>query len=135
MFDLLSSVINPIVGKFVNLIPDTNARAKAQEELEKELLIAIMQSSKDQAEINKIEASNSNLFIAGARPFILWICAFALCWEYLLLPISSYFIAFFMTIPPLPTLNSEGLFNLMIGMLGLSTLRTYEKRNDVQGNH
>lgn len=128
MFDLLSSVISPIVGKFVNLIPDPNARAKAQEEFEKELLVAIMQSSKDQAEINKIEAGNSSVFVAGWRPFIGWVCGVAILWSFLLQPILVWVLTVIgHSGQSLPNINSDGLFQLVLAMLGMGGLRTFEK--------
>lgn len=74
-----------------------------------------------QAVINQAEASNKNIFVAGWRPACGWICAFALAFEYLLRPIAVSFGAH------IPDINSGELMTLLLGMLGLGGLRTYDK--------
>ena len=83
-----------------------------------------------QTDINKVEASSSSLFVSGWRPAIGWVCALALAYQYLLRPLSGSIGAIFgVTIPPLPGLD-DNLWQLMMGMLGMGGLRTFEK---VQG--
>jgi hypothetical protein len=83
-----------------------------------------------QTDINKVEASNSSLFVSGWRPAIGWVCALALFYQYLLKPLASSIIpAFGINMPPLAGLD-DNLWQLMMGMLGMGGLRTFEK---VQG--
>ena len=84
-----------------------------------------------QTDINKAEASNSSLFVSGWRPAVGWVCALALAYQYLLRPLSGTIGAIFgVTIPPLPGLD-DNLWQLMMGMLGMGGLRTYEKTQGV----
>lgn len=84
-----------------------------------------------QTDINKVEASSSSLFVSGWRPAIGWVCALALAYQYLLRPLSGSIGAIFgVTIPPLPGLD-DNLWQLMMGMLGMGGLRTYEKTQGV----
>ncbi len=86
-------------------------------------------------ETNIAEAKSKNWFIAGARPFILWVCGFTLAYHYIISPfLHSFFTAFNINFP-LPELNIGLLFNLMMSLLGLSGLRTYEKLKGVQDRH
>jgi hypothetical protein len=83
-----------------------------------------------QTDINKVEASNPSLFVSGWRPAIGWVCALALAYQYLLRPLSGTIASLFgVTLPPLPGLD-DNLWQLMMGMLGMGGLRTFEK---VQG--
>ena len=83
-----------------------------------------------QTDINKIEASNTSIFVSGWRPAIGWVCALALFYQYLLKPLASSLLpAFGIQVPPLVGLD-DNLWQLMMGMLGMGGLRTFEK---VQG--
>jgi len=79
-----------------------------------------------QTKINEIEAQHRNLFVAGWRPFIGWVCGLAFAYHFILFPIIR-------TIYPdvqFPELDTEPLFTVLLGMLGLGGLRTYEKLKD-----
>jgi len=124
MLAALLPILGPILGKALeSLIPDPNAR---QKELER-ILGALSQSDLSQLEVNKAEASSGNLFVAGWRPFIGWVCGLALFYTYLAAPLA-YYIGFVIghPIPKLPTLDDK-LFELMLGMLGMAGLRSFEK--------
>ena len=75
-----------------------------------------------QIEINKNEANKEKVFVSGARPFILWVCGFALLNNYIMRP---YVMAFFPEIN-IPSVDNV-LFELLLGMLGLSGMRSFEK--------
>ena len=79
-----------------------------------------------QTKINEIEAQHRTLFVAGWRPFIGWVCGLAFAYHFILFPIIR-------TIYPdvqFPELDTEPLFTVLLGMLGLGGLRTYEKLKD-----
>ena len=80
-----------------------------------------------QTDINKVEASNSSIFVSGWRPAIGWVCALALAYQYLLKPLAMGILPNFgIAIAPLPGLD-DNLWQLMMGMLGMGGLRTFEK--------
>ena len=87
-----------------------------------------------QLDINKEQAKHSSIFVAGARPFIMWVCGFALMWQFLLQPMATWGLLAFSVreLPPFPELDIGPLMTLLLGMLGLGGLRTYEKRLGVQ---
>lgn len=123
MIAALIPLVMPLLERVFSLIPDAGARAKAQ----RELLEALMQLDTSQIEVNKAEAASGSLFVAGWRPMIGWACASALTFQYLLVPIGLWlgFVVGY-PIPKPPTLD-EHLWELMLGILGLGGLRTYEK--------
>ncbi len=75
-----------------------------------------------QIEINKNEAKSKKVFVSGARPFILWVCGVALLNNYIIRP---YVMAFFPEIN-IPSVDNV-LFELMLGMLGLAGMRSFDK--------
>jgi hypothetical protein len=77
-----------------------------------------------QTKINELEAQHRTVFVAGWRPAVGWTCATALMYNFV---IRDLFIWAFQpeTIPP--ALQMEHLMTVLMGMLGLGGLRTYEK--------
>ncbi len=75
-----------------------------------------------QVEINKIEAGHRSIFVAGARPFILWICGVGLAYTFLVNPTLQW-----ITGSDGPPLSTNYLIDLVIALLGLGALRTVEK--------
>lgn len=128
MWNVLQPLIGPVVTKILDLIPDPNARAKAKEDFEKELLAAVNQAASQQAKINEIEAAHSSVFVAGWRPFIGWVCGFGLAWAFVVQPILVWAITSFgLGIKNLPVIDSDPLYQLVLAMLGMGGLRTFEK--------
>ncbi len=136
MWNFLAPVVGPIVDKLVDRIPNPNERQKAKEEFEKQLLDAVNQASIAQTKINEIEASHKSVFVAGWRPFIGWVCGIGILWAFIVQPISIWAIqvwgdkAIWMNEQGeyiLPIINSDGLFQLVLAMLGMGGLRTFEK--------
>ena len=77
-----------------------------------------------QAEINKLEAQHRSTFVAGARPFILWVCGLGFMFSFLVNPILQW-----ITAKPGPILPLDAMMELALAMLGLAGLRTFEKLN------
>jgi hypothetical protein len=84
-----------------------------------------------QTEIDKVEANSSKLFVAGWRPFIGWVCGAILAYNYLFRPL----IVLVPGLPTLPYLNYGEISPVLLGLLGLGTMRTVEKINNAAGNH
>ena len=109
------------------IIPDKDAREKAQFELIRAAQDQEFQVALKQIETNSEEAKNSNLFVSGWRPFIGWVCGIALTYNFLIYPLMLWFIAFYGSAIKPPPLFSDVLMELVLGMLGLGGLRTFEK--------
>jgi len=127
--DLLKGAIGPIVDGFLKFIPDKNARAEAKEQIETQMLTAMTSLVQGQLAINAKEAEHGSIFVAGWRPAIGWICGTALGWNYILQPIISWAaFASGVDLAEAPRLDTTELTTILLGMLGLGGLRTYEKR-------
>ena len=123
--------IIPLIGSLIDkAIPDADAANKAKAEL------AMMQAKGEldlmlgQIEINKAEAQHSSVFVAGWRPFIGWVCGFALAYEYLMLPLFAL-LSLNAGWQQLPHLVMDGMMELVLAMLGVAGLRTFEKYKGV----
>jgi len=81
---------------------------------------------KVQNEVNKIEAQHRSIFVAGWRPFIGWVCGVALLYNFILRDIIAWASPNIMP----PALQMDHLITILLGMLGLGGLRTYEKLKD-----
>jgi len=127
-WNILAPIMSPIINKALSLIPDKNARAQAEEELKQSLVDAVNTINLAQIEINKIEAGHKSIFIAGWRPFIGWVCGMGIAWAFLVQPLVVWGFAICgKTSVELPMINVNGLYQLVLAMLGMGGLRTFEK--------
>lgn len=109
------------------IIPDKDAREKAQAELIKAANSQDFQLSLAQLRVNEEEAKSENLFKSGWRPAIGWICVFGLFYNFVLYNILLWTVATFKLSLTPPALMSDILMELVFAMLGLGSLRTFEK--------
>ena len=116
------------------LIPDPKAKAEAIQKL-KELeqagdlaqLNADLAVMNAQSDINKIEAASPDRFVAGWRPFIGWVCGSALAVQLVLMPLGMWGSSLAGHPVPAPKMDTELLTTMVISMLGLGGMRSFEK--------
>tara|TARA_R100001086_G_C11742489_1_gene232897 strand:+ start:191 stop:598 length:408 start_codon:yes stop_codon:yes gene_type:complete len=122
------SLISVIGGILDKIIPDKDAKERAKAEL---LLLDAkgeLELIKGQLEINKQEANHDSVFVAGARPFILWVCGIVFCYHYLVYPIVATIASLNgFDVSVLPKFDLSQLMTVLGGLLGLGGLRTVEK--------
>lgn len=81
-----------------------------------------------QAEINKIEAQHRSIFVAGWRPFIGWVCGSALAYSFIVRDLVAWAMSVWSPATPLPPeLAMEHLISVLLALLGLGGMRTFEK--------
>lgn len=87
-----------------------------------------------QLEVNRAEAASSSLFVAGWRPAIGWIGAAALGYQFLLYPLLVWAWSLLQArgvvpgdLQPPPMLDTDALWVVLSGMLGIAGLRSVEK--------
>jgi uncharacterized protein YybS (DUF2232 family) len=121
---MIEKLIDPISNILDKFVADKDLKVKLQHELNQELHKANMA----QVEINKIEANHKSIFVAGWRPFLGWSLSFAMSWHYVLAPLILFIAGFTnYQLPQLPEFDMSSLMTVLMGMLGLGGLRTYEK--------
>lgn len=80
-----------------------------------------------QLDINKEEAKSGSLFVAGARPFIVWVGGFGLAYQILFMPIVNGVLLFF-GVPNVFAGIDVTLLQTTLGtILGLGVARSYDK--------
>ena len=121
----LLPAITDVIGRF--LPEDKEARAKAERQIEQQLATHLAKIDLAQLDINKQEAAHRSLFVAGWRPFIGWTCGVALAWTYVGAPILQFTLAQTGYLMDLPSLDMSQMMPVLMGMLGLGGLRTFEK--------
>jgi hypothetical protein len=120
MLAILIPLLDKIIG---SVLPDPAAKSAAMTQLIGEL----GKLDLGQLEVNKVEAAHRSLFVAGWRPMIGWVCAFAVAYQYIFTPFVSWGAAVFaLPMPPLPGLD-DNLWQLTMGLLGMGALRSFEK--------
>ena len=135
MIGILSSLL-PVATKIIDrVVPDKNAAKKAKLDMQKELTTAFNKANLAQIETNKIQAAHPSIFVSGARPAIMWICAFGLGWQFVFQPVSVWVLALTDAGVALPIIETEGLMSLTLALLGLGGMRSFEKSKGVQRNN
>jgi len=126
---ILSALIGPateLAGKF---IADKDQAAQLAHDLTTMADKHAQEAMLAQIEVNKAEAASGSVFKGGWRPFIGWVCGVAFAYHFVLQPFIVFVVAAAgITIPELPTFDMGSLMTVMMGMLGLGGLRSYEKK-------
>jgi len=128
---LLPSLLPALTEVLDRVVPDQAAAAKAKLEMEARLLEAATAQATQQAEINKVEAQHSSIFVSGWRPYIGWVCGMAIAWAFLVAPMLAWLLPLTGVVAAVPPLQTEFLLELVFAMLGLGGLRTFEKLKGV----
>lgn len=128
---LLPTLLPAITEVLDRVVPDQAAAAKAKLEMEAKLLEAATAQASQQAAINQAEAGHTSIFVSGWRPFIGWVCGAGLAWAFLLAPILGWLLPATGVVATLPVLQMEYLLELVVAMLGLGALRSFEKMRGV----
>ncbi len=131
MLGIADSVIG-VAGKVLDkFVEDKDLKTKLEAELKQQVISLDLA----QAQANIESAKHSSVFVAGARPSIMWICAFALGWQFIGHPIVEWGVMIWSPGTPIPQINSEGLMTLTLSLLGLGGMRTAEKWKGVARNN
>tara|TARA_R100001510_G_scaffold29755_1_gene26389 strand:+ start:603 stop:1004 length:402 start_codon:yes stop_codon:yes gene_type:complete len=129
---MLQALIGPVTGLLDKFIPDADEKARLAHEIATMSERHAQELAKGQLEINKAEAAHKSMFVAGWRPFVGWTCGVALAWHFVGQPLVVFGIAVSgVDAPELPAFEMESLLTVLLGMLGLGGLRTFEKTKNI----
>lgn len=137
------SIALDIGSKIIDKIwPDPATAAQAKLDLFKlnqtgELaqLTATTDLAKGQLAVNQEEAKSTNMFIAGGRPFVMWICGTSLAYVALIEPIGRFVATvYYHYNGAFPVIDTSLTMQVLLGLLGLGGMRTVEKIKGAEGN-
>ena len=128
----LGSLVGPVSGLLDKFIEDKDVKNKLAHDLSTMAERHAQELAKGQLEINKTEAAHKSLFVAGWRPAIGWICGLGMASNFLLIPITNFVLALTGSAIVVPLLDTGEMMPVLMGMLGLGAMRTYEKKQGVQ---
>ena len=114
--NVVAGIIDKVAGHVDKFTLDKEEKAQLIQEI-----------NKAQIEVNKVEAGSTNLFLSGWRPFVGWTCGFALCYHFVLQPLLMFVLSAIGNPMELPGFDMTTLTTVLMGMLGLGGLRSYEK--------
>ena len=128
---MIDKLIGPVTGLLDKFIPDADTKAKLAHEVATMAQNHAQELAKGQMEINAVEAANSNVFVSGWRPFIGWTCGLGMFGNFITIPFSNFVLALFGIDIVIPLVPLETMMPVLMGMLGLGAMRTYEKKSGV----
>ena len=88
--------------------------------------------AKAQLEVNKTEAAHKSLFVSGWRPAVGWVAVIGMGCNFMVIPMANFALALAESTIVIPVLDTSEMMPVLIGMLGLGTMRTAEKVKGVQ---
>tara|TARA_Y100001963_G_C6786589_1_gene453126 strand:- start:915 stop:1319 length:405 start_codon:yes stop_codon:yes gene_type:complete len=131
MLGIAESVVG-VAGKVLDkFVSDKDLKTKLEHELRREMI------SLDalQAQANVESAKHPSLFVSGARPFLLWGTGLGLLWGTLFGPIASWACAIWAPDVVLPAIETEQLTSLVLALLGLGGMRSFDKAKGTGRNN
>ena len=137
---VLPDLLKGIFSTIDRVIPDKDAAQKAKDALASSESIQEFKLLLGQLEINMKEAMHPSIFVAGWRPWIGWVCGMAFAYTYLVLPMMMFGVftfgnaAMVKQVALMPSLDMTMMFPVLLGMLGLGGMRTYEKKTGSEKN-
>lgn len=129
---ILSALIGPVTGLLDKFVEDKDQKAALAHEISTMADRHAQQLALAQVEVNKAEAASSSVWKGGWRPFVGWVCGTAFAYHFVIQPLAIFIVAAYgMEIPALPEFDMGQLMTVLMGMLGLGGLRSFEKSKGV----
>jgi hypothetical protein len=129
---MLGALIGPITGLLDKFVEDKDQKNALAHEIATMSEKHAQELALSQIEVNKAEAASGSTFKGGWRPFIGWVCGFAFAYHFIVQPILIFgSAAAGISLPPLPEFDMSQMMPVLLGMLGLGGLRTFEKQKGI----
>ena len=129
---ILNSLIGPVTGLLDKFIEDKDTKNAIAFELSTMAEKHAQELAKGQLDVNKVEAAHKNLFVAGWRPAVGWVCCLGMAGNFLIIPLANFALALSSSPITIPLIETSEMMPVLMGMLGLGAMRTVEKTKNVQ---
>ena len=124
---LVATLVGPVTGLLDKFIEDKDQKAMLAHKIATMSEEHHQDLMKAQIEVNKVEAASSNLFVSGWRPFIGWTCGLGMFGNFITIPFSNFVLALIGVDIVIPLVTLETMMPVLMGMLGLGAMRSFEK--------
>ena len=128
---MLTALIGPVTNLVGKFIEDKDKKNELAHQLSTMAERHAQELAKGQIAANTEQAKHPSLFVAGARPAIMWLCALGLLTQFFVMPIAEWATAIWMPEITLPKLATGELMTLTLSLLGLGGMRSFEKSKGV----
>jgi phenylpyruvate tautomerase PptA (4-oxalocrotonate tautomerase family) len=128
---MIEHLIGPVTGLLDKFVEDKDQKAKLAHEIATLAERQAHEIAKSQIEVNRAESQSGSVFIGGWRPATGWVCVLGFGVNFLVIPLTNLFLS--ITENPLlvPSLDVSEMMPVLLGMLGLGSMRTVEKTKNV----
>ena len=117
-----TSLIDPITGLLDKFVVDKDKKLALAHEIATMAERHGQELAKAQLKINEKEAEHKSLFVAGWRPAVAWVCVGGFTINFMISPLAAPFGII------IPQADTATMMPVLLGLLGLGTMRTYEKK-------
>jgi len=124
---MLTALIGPVTGLLERVIPDKTEANRLAHEITTMAEKQAHELSKAQLEVNKEEAKHESIFVSGWRPATGWCCVSAMTGNFMIIPFTNFVMELMAKDIVIPLIPLDTMMPVLLGMLGLGGLRTYEK--------
>ena len=129
---MLQALIGPVSGLLDKFIEDKDAKNALANEISTMAERHAQELAKGQLEVNKLEAAHKNMFVAGWRPALGWVCVAGMAGNFIIIPMTNFGLAIAESTVVIPLIALSEMMPVLMGMLGLGAMRTVEKTKKVQ---
>jgi len=130
-FSIVKELVGPVTGLLDKFIEDKDQKNALAHEI---ATLAQKEAHKNaalQLEVNKIEAAHASIFVSGWRPALGWVCTMGMFGNFITIPFSNFVLALIGYDIVIPLVQLETMMPVLMGMLGLGAMRSYEKTKQV----
>ena len=128
---MIDKLIGPVTGLLDKFIEDKDQKNALAHEIATMSERHAQELAKGQLEVNKAEAQHKSLFVSGWRPAVGWSCVFGMMGNFMVIPFTNFVLALLEIPVSVPLIDTATMMPVLMGMLGLGAMRTYEKRTGV----
>lgn len=136
--DPVTAILN--IGNTIldRVLPDKQQNDAAKAQLLTLQLSGDITQALSQNAVNQAEAANNSVFVAGWRPYVGWICGSAFAYAYIVQPFLQFILVACkvnLDLSKLPVVSMAEISPVLLGMLGLGAMRSYDKTQGTGNGH